>query len=224
MLPAIGLGLGAIGTIGKMIGRGKANKQMRQLMRTNPQYKANPLVAERLGYAKTLLNARAPGAANAENNIFANQATAVSNMGKGATDASQFLALAGNSQGQTNEALNQLGQQETADSQRRYGNLVGAQDAQVNEDDKVYNDQVRRFQDNAQLQGQIQENKQNNWGDVAGIGFGLADYGMASGMGSMFGGGSSFSGAGRAGSVSNPYNHNLPNPQFPQNPTRRSIF
>jgi hypothetical protein len=224
MLPAIGLGLGAIGTIGKMIGRGKANKQMRQLMRTNPQYKANPLVAERLGYAKTLLNARAPGAANAENNIFANQATAVSNMGKGATDASQFLALAGNSQGQTNEALNQLGQQETADFQRRYGNLVGAQDAQVNEDDKVYNDQVRRFQDNAQLQGQIQENKQNNWGDIANAGFGLADFGMAGGFGNMFGGGQQ-----GGNSTYTPYiqgRQQLPpsNPQFPQNPTRRSIF
>jgi len=57
MLPAIGLGIGLVGSIGKMIGRGKANKEMKKLMGEDPSYTANPLASQRLALAQTMFNA-----------------------------------------------------------------------------------------------------------------------------------------------------------------------
>jgi hypothetical protein len=186
---AIGLATGLIGGIGKMFGRKKANKQLEEMIRRNPQYKENPLAAQRLGLSQALLNARAPGAAMAERNIYANQASQFANVNRNATDASQALGLAGGIGGSTNQAFNELGMQEANDYQRRLGNLEGAQQGMIQEGDKVFNDQVRRFGDEVQMRGAQQQNKQAGWGDLSNLGFSLMDFGMAGGFGSMFGGG-----------------------------------
>jgi hypothetical protein len=188
-LPAIGLGIGLIGGIGKMIGRGKANRTMQQLMKENPAYQENPLARQRLALAQTLFNARTPGAAQAERNIFSNQANTVANINRNATDSSQALALATGAQGQTNNDIMQLGQMEAQDGQRRYGNLAGAQQGMIGEQDKLFQDKVRRFQDKAQISGAINENRQNGWGDISNLGFGMMNFGLAGGFDNMFGGG-----------------------------------
>lgn len=188
-VPILGLALGIGGAIGKMFGRGKANRQMKKLLVNDPQYKENPLAQERLGLAKTLLNARAPGAMAAERNIYSSGANAFANAGAASTDASQLLATAGDIQANTNQAFNDLGQQETADYQRRYGNVVGAQEGVINEQDKVFQDRVRRFQNEAQIKGAINENRQSGWGDISNLGFGLLNFGMSGGYKGMFGGG-----------------------------------
>ena len=184
---AIGAGLGLIGGIGKMVGRAGANSRLRQLERDNPAYKENPEAAKRLGLANTILNARMPGAASMERNIYANQANTIANAQRGATDASQLLAMGGSAQGQTNQAFDNLGIQEAQDYQRRYGNQVGAQEGVIREGDKVFQDQQRRFQDNVGIEGAINENNQNTWGDISRMGFGLSDFAMSGGMGSIFG-------------------------------------
>lgn len=188
MLPAIGLAVGLVGGVGRLFARGKANKEMKALMARNPVYRENPLAKQRLGLAQSLLNARMPGAATAEKNIFANQANQISNINRGATDSAQALALATGTQGQTNQAISDLGQQEAADYQRRFGNYAGAQEGVINEQNKVFQDQVRRFSDTAQIQGQINQNRQNSWGEVSNLGFGLANFGMSGGFNNMFGG------------------------------------
>lgn len=185
-LAAIGLAVGAAGAIGKIFGRGKANRQLKQLMKLNPEYKVNPLAEERLGLARTLLNARMPGAAAVERNIFSNQATTQANVNRNATDASQALAIAAGLQGQTNQSLQDLGVSEAQDYQRRYGNLERGQEGMIREQDKRYQDQVRRFQDQLGAQGAMQQNRQANWGDISNLGFSLADFGMNSGFGSPF--------------------------------------
>lgn len=195
-VPLIGLAIGAAGAIGKMFGRGKANRQLRQLMKLNPEYKENPLAKERLGLARTLLNARTPGAAAVERNIFSNQATTMANAGRAATDASQLLSVGAASQAQTNQGLADLGLMETQDYQRRYQNQSMAQEGVIREQDKVYQDKVRRFQDQLAAQGVMSQNRQAGWGDVANMGFGLMDFGMASGFGFGFGPGGR-SGAGQ---------------------------
>lgn len=193
----IGLGAGIIGGIGKMIGRKKANKQLDALLAKDPKYTENPEVANRLGLAKTLLNARMPGAAAAERNIYGSQANTVANVTRNSTDASQALAVAAGVGGQTNQAFQDLSQQEGQDYQRRYGNLVGAQDAEIQEGDKVFGDQVRRYGNEVQVRGAQNQNKQDNWGDISNMGFGLADFGMNGGFGNLFkkksGGGSQLS-------------------------------
>jgi hypothetical protein len=188
-LPIIGAAIGIAGGIGKMIGRGKANRSMKQLMKEDPIYKENPLAKQRLALAQALFNARTPGALQAERNIFSNQANTIANINRNATDSSQALALATGAQGQTNQDLMQLGMSEMGDQQRRLGNLTGAQEGLINEQDKVFQDQVRRFGNKAQIKGAINENRQNTWGDISNLGFGIMNFGMAGGFDGMMGGG-----------------------------------
>jgi hypothetical protein len=191
MLPAIGLGIGLIGGVGRLFARGKANKDLKRLMGQDPVYKENPLAKQRLGLASTLLNARMPGVAMAEKNLFANQANQISNINRNATDSAQALALATGTQGQTNAAIADLGMAEAQDYQRRYGNYTQAQEGVINEGDKVFQDNVRRFQNKVGMQGQINQNRQNSWGEISNLGFGLANFGMSGGMQGVFGGGES---------------------------------
>lgn len=188
-LSAIGLGVGLIGGIGSIFGNRKSNRDLQRLIGQDPTYKANPLAAQRLGLAQTLLNARMPGAAAAERNIYGNQANTMANVNRNATDASQALAMAAASQGQANQAFGNLATQEAQDYQRRYGNLVGAQEGQIQEGDKVYQDQVRRFGDLAQIKGMQAQNRNAMWNSISNFGFGAMNLGMAGGTQSLFPGG-----------------------------------
>ena len=187
MLPLIGIGIGLAGGIGRLIARGKANKDLSKLMSMNPTYKENPLAKQRLGLAQTLLNARMPGSAAVERNIFANQANQVSNINRGATDSAQALALATGTQGVTNNSIADLGVAESQDYQRRLGNYSQAQEGVINEQDKVFQDGVRRFQDQTQITGMKNQNRQNSWGEISNMGFGIANFGLAGGLDGLFG-------------------------------------
>jgi hypothetical protein len=186
MLPAIGLGIGLIGGVGKMIARSKANKDLKKLMGQDPVYSENPLARQRLGLAQTLLNARMPGSAAAERNIYQNQANYMGQVGRNATDASQVLALAGAAQGQSNQAFGELAQAEAQDYQRRYANMADAQEGVIREGDKVFQDRESNFQNKVAMQGKINENRQNSWGEVSNLGFGLASVGLSGGMDGLF--------------------------------------
>jgi hypothetical protein len=56
-LALAGAGLGLAGGIANMIGNSRANRKLEQLLQNNPKYAANPLAAQQLGLAQTLLNA-----------------------------------------------------------------------------------------------------------------------------------------------------------------------
>lgn len=182
-LSIIGLGAGLIGGIGKLFSRGAANRRLRALQKEDPIYKENPLAAKRLGLANTLLNARMPSAASVERNIYQNQANTVSNAQRSATSGNDLLLAGGAIQGQTNQAFNELGEDEATDYQRRYGNQVAAQEGLINEQDKVFQDQTRRFGNKVQIQGAISGNQQAGWGDISNMGFGIASFGLNGGFG-----------------------------------------
>lgn len=184
-----GASVGLIGGVGKMVARGKANKKLNELQSQDPTYQSNPLVAQRLGLANTLLNARMPGAAQAGRNIQTAGANTLAGTQRNATSGAQALAMGTAVNAQQGQQFNDLAQQETQDYQRRYGNLVGAQEAAVNEDQNVFQDEVRRFGNKSQIQGAIAQNKASNWGDLSKMGFGIADFGMSGGFGGMGGGG-----------------------------------
>ena len=190
-IPAlVGLGIGLIGGIGKMIGRGRANRELKSLAKQDPTYSADPRIMQianqRLGLANTLLSARMPGAAAAERNIYTNQANQLAGLNRGATDASQALAVAAGIGGQTNQAFENLGQQEAQDYYRRLENQGQAQQGVMNEATRIegnqYQDQLRKYQNKLDIQGAIQQNRQNTWGDISNLGFGLADFGMSGGF------------------------------------------
>ena len=202
-LAAVGLGLGVAGSLGKLFGGGNAN--LEALLKQDPQYKANPIASQRMALAQNLLNARMPGASNYEANIYGNQANQQANIERNATDGSTALALGASSQGQTNKSFGDLSTQEAQDYQRRYGNLVGAQQGEIAEGDKIYQDQVRRFEDLAKIRGAQNENTQNAWGSVSNLGFGLANFGLSGGFNTVFGNSKPPSNNYSIGAQPNPY-------------------
>lgn len=165
-----GLIVGGLGTVGKMIGRAKSNRELRALQARMPQY------VKQTGLAQTLLNARAPGAAQAEANIYQQEANQMAGAQRAATSGNQLLLAGAGATGQANQAFGQLGQAEAADYQRRYGNLTAAQQADYAAAQQQYGQQ-------AQIQGAMQENRQNTWGDVAGLGFAAAQLGAQGALG-----------------------------------------
>lgn len=204
-IAAIGLGLGLVSGIGKLISSGNANSKLEQLAGQDPTYKANPIAAQRLGLAQSLLNARMPGASTEEQDILGSQANQQANIQRNATDSSQALALGAAGQGQTNKAFSNLGVQEAQDYQRRYSNLAGAEQGQIQEGDKVYQDQIRRYGDIAQIRGAQAANTSNAWGSLSNMGFGLANFGLAGGAQALgFGGGTGAVSNGGGGSMVNP--------------------
>lgn len=175
-----GLAVGVGGLVGSAVSRSNANKRLGELSKFDPAYKANPLAAQRFGMAQTMLNARMPGAQRAENNIFANQASTIANVNKIATSGADAIQAAAGVQGQTNQQLDQLSQQEAADFQRRYGNYSQALDGQMEEANKLFADNVRRYGDKVGIVGAQTANRANTWGDIANTGFGIASLGMNS--------------------------------------------
>jgi len=156
------------GMLARAGGRIIANRKLTELEKNMPKYKENAL-------ATTLLNARMPGAAQAERNILAEQANMLGKSQQAATSSSDIMQQIGGLQSQTNQALQGLAGAEAADYQRRYGNYV-------NEKDKVFADELRQYQTRAQLQGARQENMQNTFGDIANLGMGLANFEAAGGF------------------------------------------
>ena len=179
---AIGLGIGAFGAIGKMFGRGAANRDMRKRLAKNPKYVENPISRQRMGLAATLLNARSPGSMIAERNIYANQANQMANINRSATSSNEALLGGMGTLGITNQAFDRLNERDDMDYQRRYGNLVNAEEGVIREGDKVFIDDVRRFGNEFQVGGAINANRQNTWGDISNLGFGLADFGLSGGF------------------------------------------
>ena len=182
------LGAGLFGSIGKMFGRGSANRRLRELEARMPKYQANPLAAQRLGLAQTLLNARMPGAAAAEKNIYQAQANQIAAAERASTDPNQILLAGAGATGQAGQAFQGLAGQEAADYQRRLANLSQAQEGQMAEQQREYQDKMNRYQMQAQIEAGQQENRQNTWGDIANLGFTGAMLGQQGMFKGMFGG------------------------------------
>lgn len=173
----IGAGVGLAGGIGKAIARSKANKELRALGKQMPVYAVDEAIKRRLGLAQTLLNSRMPGAAAAERNIYQTQANQMAGAERAATDPNQLLLTGAGAAGQAGQAFNQLGQAEAQDYQRRYGNLVSAEESMAQENQREFENRMRNYQMQTQIQGAINENRQNMFGDISNAGFGVASLG-----------------------------------------------
>lgn len=173
-LLAIGAGIGAIGSIGKMLFGGSQRREGKRIKPIWQQYQTNPFAKQQLGIAQQLFNGRMAGAGNLEQNILSNQQTFNSNINRNATDSSQALALAAAGQGQTNNALQNL---QTQEQQNKYGmlqNLNNAYGTMIQEGDKSYESMLQKFQmDTAQknaLMGAGASNIFGGLGDLSSLG------------------------------------------------------
>lgn len=127
----VGAAVAAVGA-GYSIYKGiKADHKANQVQVPDAERKPS----EVLPLAKQLFNARMPGATNAEQNIMGNQANAVESVERNASSGAQALALISAIQGQSNNAVNALGQQEGAYKLNAFNNLAGLS---TNEQDKEY--------------------------------------------------------------------------------------
>lgn len=211
----VAVGVAAVGVVGGVISRSKANKKARKLQEEaeRNKYTANPLAQQRLDLANSLLNARMPGAAQAERNIQSSTANASGSIQRNASSGSQALALNAASQGQENNAFSNLGLAEAQDYQRRYANQENAIQGVINEGDKVQAGTQNLIQQKGQIQGAIAANNANTWSSITNLGMSAANFGMNGGFNS--GAGQSFWGSGGGSSSGNQWQmpHNQYNPQ-----------
>lgn len=198
-----GAGVAAGGLIGKGIARGKANKTLKGLQKEDPTYTKSPYAQAQLGLAQQMFSGRMAGAAQMQNNIYSNQGNTFDAVRRTATDSSQALAAISGAQGQTDQSLSNL---QTMEAQNKYsmlGNLNAAYGQMIGEDDKAYGDNVRRFGNKVQIQGAINENRQNTWGDISNFGMSVAGLGVG-GMGGGGGFGNMFPRRPSTGVIRNP--------------------
>lgn len=173
----------------------KSNKELGKLLGQDPVYQKSPFAARRLGLAQQLFGGRMFGAPQLERNLFTTQGNTLDFIKRNATDASQALAFGAAAQGQTDQGLSDL---QVAESQNKYSmlnNLNSAYDAVINEDDKVFNDQTRRFGNRVSIKGAQQQNRMAGVNSVFnGLNSDFNDALSVFGMMSGFGGGSAGSG------------------------------
>lgn len=146
----MGAGLALAGLqIGKsiwdMFQNGRQRKQNTAMVNELGEYQADSNVSQNLSLAKSLFNARAAGAASAEQNIMSNQATTTGAVERNATDATQALSVIEGVNNNTNNAVAQLQTNEAVDQQRRFGQLQNSISMNNQEIGKVWADKLRKL-------------------------------------------------------------------------------
>jgi hypothetical protein len=173
---AITSGLGALGKVFSGI---KQNKLANQINPVYQQYQENPLAKENLAVNKNMFYGRMPGAQKAESNILQSQSNLFSNAQRGATDASQLLAMGAGLQGGTNEAFSNLAAAEGQSKAGLLTNLGQAYRGAISEGDKAYESMMQKYQMDSQAKAALrQSGMQNIFGGIGDIGAGAMQFGM----------------------------------------------
>lgn len=178
--------MSTVGGIFNAIAGIKADKRLSQLIKEDPKYTSSPYAAKTLGLAQTLLNSRMAGASARERNIFGAGANAMGNVTRNATDSSQALALGAGIQGQQNDAFGSLQMQEGQDYYNKLNNLNQANQGMTAEHKDLFDDQVRRWQDQVNTVMTQYKMRTRGGDSVSQWGAGLSS--MGGGMGGMGGG------------------------------------
>jgi len=177
--------MGMVGTLFNSIAGIKADKKLSKLIEQDPKYKTSPYAQNTLGLAQTLLNSRMAGAASRERNIYGNQANVMGNVNRNVTDASQAAALAAGIQGQTNQSFNDQQALEAQDYYNKLNNLNQANQGMTQEHKDMFDDEVRRWQDQVNTvltQYKMRRQGGNDWSQQ-GAGLSSMGGGMMGGMG-----------------------------------------
>lgn len=188
-------GLGTVGTIFNIVAGLKWDKELSKLKNENPIYTSSPYAQNTLGLAQTLLNSRMAGVGRYEKGIYGNTANQIANINRNATDSSQALALAAGAQGSANDAFGNLQGMELQDSYRKLANLNEANQGMTQEHKDLFDDSVRRWQDQVNIiTAQYKARKQggndiSNYGAMMGglVGNAVGGVGGGGGGGGMMG-------------------------------------
>ena len=183
-------GLGTVGTIFGIVAGMKWDKELSKLKEKNPKYTSSPYAAKTLALAETLLNSRMPGSAARERNIYGSGANAMSGITRNATDANQALAAAAGIQGQQTDAFNSLQMQEGQDYYNKLNNLNSAYGGMTQEHKDMFDDEVRRWQDQVNTvltQYKMRRQGGNDWSQMGAPGASMGGGGGGTGMSGMSG-------------------------------------
>jgi hypothetical protein len=163
--------LDAAGTISSLIGGifkgiqgGKQQKMANAIHPVNAVYNTSPYAQNQLNTVQQMMNGRMAGASNEEQNVQGNFANSMGSVDRNSTSGSQALAMLGGLQGNTNQAFSQLGQQEAQNKQGLLGYLNAANQGMTDEHDKVYNDQLRNYNNDLNAKNALQNAAWNNKG------------------------------------------------------------
>lgn len=143
----VGGAMGTVGTIFSAIAGIKADKKLDEHLKNDPRYTSSPYAQNNLGMAQQLLNSRMAGLGAREKNIQTSGANARAGISRNVTDSSQALALMAGMQGQEGQQYNDLAIQEGQDAAMKQQNLFGANKDMTAEHKDLYDDEVRRWQD-----------------------------------------------------------------------------
>lgn len=168
-LPLIIAGIGAAISIFSKLHQAA---QLKKMAAAAAQQKSISQAAQqRSALASNLLNARMPGAVNAERNIRASEANAEANVNRTATSGSQALAVGAAIHGQTNQNIENLGVRESQDYYNRLGNQNQALAGMSQEQVRQHEEQVNLS--NAYLGASMQQT-QGAWNSLANFGISAA--------------------------------------------------
>lgn len=163
----------------------KADKKLSELIKQDPKYTSSPYAANTLGLSQTLLNSRMGGAAARERNIYGAGANAMGNISRNVTDSSQALALGAGIQGQQGAQFGDLAIQEGQDFNQKVSNLNQANQGMTQEHKDLFDDEVRRWQDQVNTVMTQYKMRQKGASDWSQQGSGLSSMGGGGGGGMM---------------------------------------
>lgn len=170
MIPAlIGLGVGLAGSVGKMFERKSANRRLETIKQS---LKENPLYAQQYALAQSMFQAQAPGTQEFIRGAERSRASQIAAAERAGQNPLLTAAAAG---AQANEAMQQIAAQQAAYKTSQYGNVA---QAGMN----LAQEQERIFKERAEIDAMKQENRYNTWGDIANLGFGVANFAAQGGF------------------------------------------
>ena len=158
----VGIGLGIAGSIGKFLLGNKQNKLADQINPVYDVYKGSNAVGQNVAAAQNAYQGRMAGAGSAQENLLRAQQNSFANASRGATDASQLLALGAAGQGQTDAGFNSLA---TAEGQNQRGlldNLQQAYGQKVQDDRAINQSQLEKYQIDTQAKAGLRNSGINN--------------------------------------------------------------
>jgi hypothetical protein len=184
---AVGAGISALGSLGKIFAGAKQNKLANQINPIYQQYQENPLAKENLAVNKNMFYGSDPASLKAQSNVMQAQSNQLASAQRGATDASQLLAVGAGLQGGTNEAFSKLAAQEAEGKAGLLTNLGQAYRGAISEGDKAYESMLQKYQMDSQAKAALRNaGQQNIFGGIGDIGAGAMQFGMLKANPSLF--------------------------------------
>lgn len=150
----------------------------------NPQdvtYSENPNARKNLATVENLFNAPIPGMSSAYKRIGTNMANRMANVQRNATDSSTALAVGAGAQAEADAAAENLAMKEGQQKYSLIDDLTGAYKMLIGEGDKVYGDQLRKYNNDVNAKSRLREASENNYAGFASDLLSVATLGATSG-------------------------------------------